>query len=96
MFVGSWLGIRVTSLRRAAGIPYPYEYASMEQVNSAKSPAEAAAMDKFNCGQRAHQNFNENQATAMVAMLIAGLKYPVAAALLGDRKSTRLNSSHWE
>lgn len=37
----------------------------------------------FNSAQRAHQNFNENHSTAVAAMLIAGLKYPTAAAVLG-------------
>lgn len=37
----------------------------------------------FNSAQRAHQNFNENHLTALGAMLIAGLKYPMASAVLG-------------
>ena len=37
----------------------------------------------FNSAQRAHQNFNENHVTALGAMLITGLRYPVAAAVLG-------------
>lgn len=40
-------------------------------------------MLQFNCAQRAHQNFNENHVSALGAMLIAGLKYPMAAAVLG-------------
>ncbi|KAF2277946.1 glutation S-transferase [Westerdykella ornata] len=81
-FVGSWLGIRVTKFRKAARIPYPYEYASYEQVTSA-SPAQSKAMDTFNRAQRGHQNFLENQGSAVGAMLIAGLRYPVASAVLG-------------
>jgi glutathione S-transferase len=37
----------------------------------------------FNSAQRAHQNFNENHVIALGAMLISGLRYPVAAAALG-------------
>jgi glutathione S-transferase len=37
----------------------------------------------FNSAQRAHQNFNENHVTALGAMLITGLRYPIAAAVLG-------------
>lgn len=37
----------------------------------------------FNSAQRAHQNYNENLPTALGAMLIAGLEFPVATALLG-------------
>ncbi|KAF2191486.1 membrane-associated proteins in eicosanoid and glutathione metabolism [Zopfia rhizophila CBS 207.26] len=80
--VGQWLGGRVNGYRKAAKIPYPYEYASYEQVQTA-SPASSKAMLLFNSAQRAHQNFNENHPSAVAAMLIAGLKYPQAAAILG-------------
>lgn len=81
-FVGAWHGGRVGGFRKAAKIPYPYEYASYEQVQTA-SPSSKANMLAFNSAQRAHQNFNENHVTALGAMLVAGLKYPVAAAVLG-------------
>ncbi|KAF2751258.1 membrane-associated proteins in eicosanoid and glutathione metabolism [Sporormia fimetaria CBS 119925] len=81
-FVGTWLGIRVTSFRKAAKIPYPYEYASAEQVSTA-APAAAKAMDTFNRAQRGHQNFVENHASAVGALLVAGLRYPKLAAGLG-------------
>jgi glutathione S-transferase len=74
--------MRVGSFRKAAKIPYPYEYASAEQVATA-SPAHAKAMLAFNCAQRAHQNFNENHPTALGAMLVTGLQYPVAAGVMG-------------
>ena len=34
-FVGAWHGGRVGGFRKAAKIPYPYEYASYEQVQTA-------------------------------------------------------------
>ncbi|KAE9990713.1 hypothetical protein EG327_001060 [Venturia inaequalis] len=37
----------------------------------------------FNCAQRAHYNFLENYVTFLPALLIAGLKYPVASSVLG-------------
>jgi glutathione S-transferase len=80
--VGSWHGGRVGVFRKAAKIPYPFEYASYEQIQTA-SPASSKAMMAFNSAQRAHQNFNENHPTALGAMLIAGLQYPFAAAVLG-------------
>ncbi|KAF2477614.1 membrane-associated proteins in eicosanoid and glutathione metabolism [Lindgomyces ingoldianus] len=80
--VGTWHGMRVGSFRKQAKIPYPYEYASYEQVSTA-SPSRAKDMTLFNSAQRAHQNFNENHPTAVGAMLIAGIKYPTAAAVLG-------------
>ncbi|KAF2714630.1 membrane-associated proteins in eicosanoid and glutathione metabolism [Pleomassaria siparia CBS 279.74] len=80
--VGTWNGMYVSSYRKAAKIPYPYEYASYEQIQAAP-PAEAKAMLLFNCAQRSHQNFNENHVTALGSMLISGLVYPRAAAVLG-------------
>ena len=37
----------------------------------------------FNAAQRAHQNFNESHVITLGAMLITGLRSPVAAAVLG-------------
>ncbi|CAN9355471.1 unnamed protein product [Alternaria alternata] len=37
-FVGAWHGGRVGGFRKAAKIPYPYEYASYEQVSDRLSP----------------------------------------------------------
>lgn len=74
--------MRVGAFRKAAKIPYPFEYASYEQIQTA-SPASSKAMIAFNSAQRAHQNFNENHVTAVAAMVIAGVKYPTAAAVMG-------------
>jgi glutathione S-transferase len=79
--VGAWHGGRVGTFRKAAKVPYPFEYASYEQIQTA-SPASSKAMMAFNSAQRAHQNFNENHPTALGAMAIAGLKYPTATAVL--------------
>ena len=81
-FVAAWQSHFVGKYRKRAGIPYPYEYASYEQVQSAP-PAKAQAMLLFNCAQRGHQNFNENHVTALGSMLISGLCYPRVAAALG-------------
>ncbi|KAF1935345.1 glutation S-transferase [Clathrospora elynae] len=82
-FVGAWHGGRVGGFRKAAAIPYPFEYASFEQVASAPSAAAKSAMLAFNSAQRAHQNFNENHVTALGTMCVAGLRFPVAVAVLG-------------
>lgn len=81
-FVGTWLGTRVSSFRKAAKVPYPYEYASYEQIQTAP-PAASKAMYTFNCAQRGHQNFNEVHTSFLGALLISGLEYPRAAAVLG-------------
>lgn len=69
-------------MRKAAKIPYPFEYASYEQVQTA-APASKKAMLAFNSAQRAHQNFGENHPTVIGALLISGLRWPVATAVLG-------------
>lgn len=40
--------------------------------------------EKFNCAQRAHHNYLENSAQTAISILVAGLKYPHAATLLGS------------
>lgn len=81
-FVGAWHGGRVSGFRKAAKIPYPFEYASYEQVQTA-APASKKAMLAFNSAQRAHQNFGENHSTVIGTLLISGLRWPVATAVLG-------------
>jgi len=61
--------------RKAAAIKYPAAYAP-----SSRTDPEA---NKFNCAQRAHANYLENQVPAVSALLIAGAKFPLAAAVCG-------------
>ncbi|KAJ9357442.1 putative glutathione S-transferase [Paecilomyces variotii] len=63
--------------RKAAKVPYPHSYASVEECK-ANPKAE-----QFNCAQRAHTNFLENAPQTMLFTLVAGLKYPNAAAVAG-------------
>ncbi|OJJ01449.1 hypothetical protein ASPVEDRAFT_634305 [Aspergillus versicolor CBS 583.65] len=70
-------GVVVGSFRKAAGVPYPHTYATVEQC---KSNPKAY---KFNCAQRAHANFLENAPQTMLSILVAGVKYPELAAGLG-------------
>jgi glutathione S-transferase len=62
-------------MRKAAKVAYPAAYAPPERTD-----AEAF---KFNCAQRAHANFAENHPTALAALLIAGLRFPLVAAGMG-------------
>jgi len=64
-------------LRKKADVPYPHCYATVEQC---KSNPKA---EQFNCAQRAHANFLENSSQTMLFILVAGLKYPNAAAIIG-------------
>ncbi|KAF2106932.1 hypothetical protein BDV96DRAFT_606970 [Lophiotrema nucula] len=80
--VSSWLGARVSPFRKAAKIPYPYEYASYEQVQTAP-PQRQKALDTFNRAQRGHQNFNENHLSMLGSLFIAGITRPKLAAGMG-------------
>ncbi|KAK1237547.1 hypothetical protein MKX08_003172 [Trichoderma sp. CBMAI-0020] len=68
---------RTGKFRKASGVTYPNAYASHEQAE--KDPNAY----KFNCAQRAHNNYTENLVPAVGSLLIAGLNFPVASALLG-------------
>ncbi|KAH6668807.1 hypothetical protein B0J14DRAFT_150928 [Halenospora varia] len=61
--------------RKTAKVPYPLTYAPADRTDE--------AAHKFNCAQRSHANFIENQVSALGALLIAGLRYPVTAAAMG-------------
>ncbi|KAF7547827.1 hypothetical protein G7Z17_g7467 [Cylindrodendrum hubeiense] len=76
-FINS-LHVQLTSkYRKTSGLKYPIAYASNELAE--KDPKAY----QFNCAQRAHSNFTENQTSLLGALLISGLRYPVVAAALG-------------
>lgn len=58
-------------------MPYPHAYATEAQCK------ENPAAYSFNCAQRAHAHFTENHLSALGALLIAGLRFPLVAAALG-------------
>ncbi|KAF5656509.1 glutathione s-transferase [Fusarium heterosporum] len=76
-FVNTLHVVLTSKARKASGLKYPIPYASNDL---AEKDAEAF---KFNCAQRAHANFTENQISFLGALLISGLRYPVASAALG-------------
>ncbi|KAF9737598.1 hypothetical protein PMIN06_007842 [Paraphaeosphaeria minitans] len=78
----TYLGIRVGAFRKAANVPYPFEYASWEQVQSAPAERKAALL-AFNASQRGHQNFGEVHFTTVGCLLICGLSQPKLTAVLG-------------
>ncbi|OQO10945.1 hypothetical protein B0A48_05200 [Cryoendolithus antarcticus] len=82
LFSSSWHGVRVGGFRKAAKIPYPQAYAESNDMKAA-SGDEKKKMYLFNCAQRAHGNFLENMPAFTIAMLIAGLRFPVTAAIMG-------------
>lgn len=68
--------------RKGAGLGYPAPYADTAQMSSA-DPEKKKAMYLFNCAQRAHGNYLENLPSVIPAMLIGGLRFPVATAIAG-------------
>lgn len=84
-FLGFWHGGRCGVFRKAAGptVTYPTPYADSAHMAAASSPEQKKALYLFNCAQRAHGNYLENHPSVLAAMLISGLRYPVASALMG-------------
>lgn len=68
-------GMNTGKYRKAASIAYPAAYAP-----SSRTDDEA---HRFNCAQRAHANYSENHPSALGALLIAGLRFPITSALMG-------------
>lgn len=75
--INQYHGILVASERRKAKVPYPAAYAYGKEAET------DIAKYRFNCAQRAHQNYLENMPTMVVTAAIGGLTYPVATAALG-------------
>lgn len=81
-FANTYLGFRVGAFRKAAKVPYPFEYASWEQVQSASAERKAELI-AFNAAQRGHQNFGEGHTGVVGCLLICGLSQPKLTAVLG-------------
>ena len=47
------------------------------------TPEKKQAMQLLNCAQRSHANYDENHPSVAIAMLIAGLQYPMTTTALG-------------
>lgn len=61
--------------RKLAKVQYPAAYAP-----SSRTDDEA---HKFNCAQRSHAHFIENQVSMLGSLLLAGLRFPLTAAVMG-------------
>lgn len=64
-------------------MPYAFTSNSATKSFAETDPEQEKASYLFNCAQRAHHNYLENQPTVVPALLIAGLKYPIASSVLG-------------
>jgi glutathione S-transferase len=67
--------INTSRHRKLAKVPYPVCYAP-----DSRTDHEAY---KFNCAQRSHANFIENQPSMLASLLLAGLRFPITAAIMG-------------
>ena len=61
---------------------YPKAYADSGDMANA-TPEKKHFMYLFNCAQRAHANYLENQPSVAIAALITGVQYPITTTVLG-------------
>jgi len=72
-FMNFYLAFMVMGARKKYKVEYPALYAD----------ASIKDHEKFNCVQRAHQNTLENFASVQILMIVNGLVFPEASAILG-------------
>lgn len=63
----------VMKARKAFNVPYPALYADSAHKNA----------NEFNCVQRAHQNSLENLISFYPMLILAGVRFPITAAVAG-------------
>lgn len=63
----------IMKARKAFNIPYPALYAESTHKNA----------NEFNCVQRAHQNSLENLISFYPMLILAGVRFPITAAVAG-------------
>ena len=68
-----WMSFQVAFARKKFNVLYPKLYAEGDSEDA----------QRFNCVQRGHQNSLELAPQAFVCQLLMGLKFPIAAAILG-------------
>ena len=73
--LGTIHGLNTGTYRKAAACPYPAAYAPSSRTDRAAY--------QFNCAQRAHSNFIENQPSLLAALLISGTRFPLTSAVFG-------------
>jgi glutathione S-transferase len=74
-FLNSYHSINTGNYRKKAKVNYPAAYAPAERTDE--------DAHRFNCAQRAHANYIENQPSALAALLLAGLRFPITSAIMG-------------
>ena len=67
--------VNTGNYRKAAKVAYPLAYAPADRKDE--------EAHRFNCAQRSHANFIENQVSMLGSLFIAGLRFPIASAIMG-------------
>ncbi|KAF2481368.1 hypothetical protein BDY17DRAFT_187367 [Neohortaea acidophila] len=80
--LGMWHAYRIVPFRKRAGVKYPRYYAENSDITNAESAEKKQALYLYNCAQRAHGNWMENHPPFVIALLVAGLRYPIASTAL--------------
>mmetsp|Transcript_31850 Transcript_31850/g.70759 ORF Transcript_31850/g.70759 Transcript_31850/m.70759 type:complete len:151 (+) Transcript_31850:170-622(+) len=72
-----WMPAYVMSGRKKYGVKYPALYADSENCKNEEH------RNAFNCIQRGHQNSLENQPGFLTLLAVAGIRFPLTAAIGG-------------
>ncbi|KAI6715268.1 hypothetical protein JHW43_002245 [Diplocarpon mali] len=67
--------VNTGSYRKIAKVPYPAAYAPPSRTDE--------DANRFNCAQRSHAHYIENQVPLLGSLMLAGLRYPLVSAGLG-------------
>ncbi|KAK6912368.1 Membrane-associated, eicosanoid/glutathione metabolism (MAPEG) protein [Dillenia turbinata] len=70
-----WMAFKVGAARKKYKVYYPTMYAIESENKDAKL---------FNCVQRGHQNSLEIMPVFFMLMILGGIRYPIACAVLGS------------
>ncbi|TXC07472.1 hypothetical protein FocTR4_00003819 [Fusarium oxysporum f. sp. cubense] len=96
-FINTLHVLLTSKARKRSGIKYPVAYASNElaekdaeafkfncgSYHPPPTQPKSQVLTLSSTAQRSHANFTENQISFLGALLISGLRFPVASAVLG-------------
>ncbi|EKG20450.1 hypothetical protein MPH_02173 [Macrophomina phaseolina MS6] len=78
-----WHAHRTSPFRQAARVPWPHHEIGRQEISGADKAELKRALHVFNCAQRGLGNYMENLPAFLVALMIAGLRWPVESAIMG-------------
>ena len=68
--------VGVGAARKKYGVKLPVLYATPDMIDPKSKLKDQAAVEAYNCAQRAHQNTVENMATVQIFGVVEGLMFP--------------------